>query len=194
MDVLHGRGFRETRAVHARIHARSIVCSTDGRTDKRMGDCYTQLSLVVRGSSKVANRAPLCTVVIRDWCWINCRPARKYSDSPVGKQRRYFTISSRLSPDIVTGRRRLRAVSKPWQAWPRWLGHQLRDAARSLISTPRSLRSGIFFGFSLSLFREPYLGHGLMEFFVRLSFSLPSLLAHLISAFCDSLLVIVEKF
>lgn len=119
MDVLHGRGFRETRAVHARIHARSIVCSTDGRTDKRMGDCYTQLSLVVRGSSKVANRAPLCTVVIRDLCWINCRPARKYSDSPVGKQRRYFTISSRLSPDIVTGRRRLRAVSKPWQAWPR---------------------------------------------------------------------------
>lgn len=108
--------------IHTYIHARrrpSYVRWTDGRTDKRMGDCYTQLSLVVRGSSKVASRAPLCTVVIRDWCWINCRPARKYSDSPVGKQRRYFTISSRLSPDIVTGRRRLRAVSKPWQAWPR---------------------------------------------------------------------------
>lgn len=28
----------------------------DGRTDRRMGDCYTQLSLVAQGSSKVANR------------------------------------------------------------------------------------------------------------------------------------------
>lgn len=28
----------------------------DGRTDRRMGDCYTQLSLIAQGSSKVANR------------------------------------------------------------------------------------------------------------------------------------------
>lgn len=28
----------------------------DGWTDRRMGDCYTQLSLVAQGSSKVANR------------------------------------------------------------------------------------------------------------------------------------------